>query len=154
MVLRKPKRRPTPSNWAGLKPLGIGEERPNNYLEVFRAARENRDAAGYAWRILTEGVCDGCALGTTGLRDWTLDGVHVCNVRLRLLRLNTMPALDTSLLADADALASRSSAELRDLGRLPYPMLRRRGEGGFTRISWDQALDLAAERIAASTPDR
>lgn len=43
MALRKPKRRPTPSNWASLKPLGIGEQRPNNYREVFRAARENRD---------------------------------------------------------------------------------------------------------------
>ncbi len=29
----------------------------------------------FAWRILTQGVCDGCALGTTGLRDWTIDGV-------------------------------------------------------------------------------
>jgi molybdopterin-dependent oxidoreductase alpha subunit len=153
-MLRKPKRRPTPSLWASWKPFGLGEQRPNNYREVFRAAWENRDNAPYAWRILSRGVCDGCALGTTGLRDWTLDGVHVCNVRLRLLRLNTMPALDTSLLADAEALASRSSAELRDLGRLPYPMLRRRGERGFTRVSWDQALDLAAERIAASTPER
>ena len=25
MALRKPKRRPTPSNWASLKPFGIGE---------------------------------------------------------------------------------------------------------------------------------
>jgi molybdopterin-dependent oxidoreductase alpha subunit len=121
---------------------------------VFRAARENRDAAGYAWRILTEGVCDGCALGTSGLRDWTLDGVHLCNIRLRLLRLNTMPALDPSLLADAGALAGRTSAELRELGRLPHPMLRRRGEPGFTRLSWDEALDLAAERIGASAPQR
>lgn len=26
------------------------------------------------------------------LHDWTLDEIHLCNVRLRLLRLNTMPA--------------------------------------------------------------
>ena len=54
-MLRKPKRRPTPSTWASFKPLGIGEQRPNNYREVFRAARENRDRAGYAWRILKIG---------------------------------------------------------------------------------------------------
>jgi molybdopterin-dependent oxidoreductase alpha subunit len=153
-MLRKPKRRPTPSLWASWKPFGLGEQRPNNHGEVLRAVWENRDNAGYAWRILSRGVCDGCALGTTGLRDWTLDGVHVCNVRLRLLRLNTMPALDPAVLADAGALARRSSAELRELGRLPYPMLRRRGEPGFSRIGWDEALDRAAERIAATSPDR
>ncbi|HEX2466636.1 MAG TPA: FdhF/YdeP family oxidoreductase [Solirubrobacterales bacterium] len=153
-MLRKPKRRPTPSLWASWKPFGLGEQRPNNYREVFRAAWENRDNARYAWRILSRGVCDGCALGTTGLHDWTIDSVHICNVRLRLLRLNTLPALDPALLADADALARRSSADLRGLGRLPYPMLRRRSEPGFTRVSWDEALDLAAERVRASAPDR
>ena len=154
MALRKPKRRPTPSNWASLKPFGIGEQRPNNYSEIWRAIKENRDAPGYAWRILTRGVCDGCALGTSGLHDWTIDGVHLCNIRLRLLRLNTMPALDPAVLANAEALAQRSGGELRDLGRLPYPMLRRRGEPGFSRISWDEALDMVAERIRESSPDR
>jgi molybdopterin-dependent oxidoreductase alpha subunit len=153
-MLRRPRRGPTPSLWASWKPFGLGEQRPNNYREVFRAAWENRDNARYAWRILSRGVCDGCALGTTGLRDWTIDGIHVCNVRLRLLRLNTMPALDPSLLADAEALAARPSAELRGLGRLPFPMLRRRGQPGFHRITWDDALDLAAERIRDSAPER
>jgi molybdopterin-dependent oxidoreductase alpha subunit len=152
--LRKPKRRPTPSTWASWKPLGIGEQRPNNYGEVLRAAWENRDRAGYAWRILSEGVCDGCALGTRGLRDWTIDGIHICNVRLRLLRLNTMPAMDPAVLADVAALERRSSAELRALGRLPYPMRRRQGEPGFRRISWDEAMRIAASRIGAAAPDR
>ena len=33
-------------------------------------------------------------------------------------------------------------------------MLRRRGEAGFSRVSWDQALDLAASRIRDTAPDR
>jgi anaerobic selenocysteine-containing dehydrogenase len=143
-----------PSNWASLKPFGMGEEHPNNYLELWNAFRENRDQARYAWRILTQGTCDGCALGTKGMRDWTTRQVHLCNVRLRLLRLNTMPALDVALLADVTPLARQRSAELRDLGRLPYPMVRRRGEPGFTRTGWDEALDLIAKRIRASTPER
>ncbi|MBI4520979.1 MAG: formate dehydrogenase, partial [Gemmatimonadetes bacterium] len=93
-----------PANWASLKPFGIGEQRPNNYLEITRAIRENRDQLGYAWRILKQGTCDGCSLGTMGLRDWTVDEVHLCNVRLRLLRLNTMPALDPAALADVASL--------------------------------------------------
>ncbi len=143
-----------PSLWASRKPLGIGEQRPNNYLEIWKAFWENRDQLGFAWRILNHGVCDGCALGTAGLKDWTLDGVHLCNVRLRLLRLNTMPALDLRMLEDVAALRGRRSEELRALGRLPYPMVRRKGDPGFTRVTWDEALDLTAARIRATVPDR
>jgi hypothetical protein len=28
-----------PSNWASLKPFGMGEEHPNNYLELWSAFR-------------------------------------------------------------------------------------------------------------------
>jgi molybdopterin-dependent oxidoreductase alpha subunit len=143
-----------PSLWASRKPFGIGEQRPNNYLEIWNAIRENRRNLRYAWRILKHGVCDGCALGTTGLHDWTLDEIHLCNVRLRLLQLNTMPALDPRMLKDVSSLAGKRSVELRRRGRLPYPMVRRRGEHGFQRVSWDDALDLIAERIRATSPDR
>ncbi len=153
---RRTKRRKglKPSLWVGLKPFGFGEQRPNNYKEVFRAVAENRGNARYAWRILKDGCCDGCALGTTGMHDWTIEGVHLCNIRLRLLRLNTMPALDVSLLDDVSELEKMSSKELRDLGRLPYPMIRRPGDKGFTRISWEEALDLAVAAIKGTTPDR
>lgn len=153
-MLRKPKKRWTPSNWASWKPFGIGEQYPNNYWEVFRAIWLSRDRLPYAWNILNQGVCDGCALGTTGMQDWTLDGIHLCNVRLRLLRMNTMPAFDPNLLADVGQLQMHKSSELRELGRLPYPMIRRCGEKGFRRVSWDEALDVIATRIRATTPDR
>ncbi|MBO0867774.1 MAG: FdhF/YdeP family oxidoreductase [Micromonosporaceae bacterium] len=143
-----------PGNWASLKPFGIGEGRPNNYLEILKAIKENRGSLKYAWRILRQGTCDGCALGTKGLHDWTMREVHLCNIRLRLLRLNTMPALDPGLLADAATLAGRSGAQLRELGRLAHPMLRRAGEPGFTRIDWDTALDLAAGQIRGCDPHR
>src|SRR5207248_8561215 len=142
----------TPSLWASWKPFGIGEQRPNNYAEVLHAAWDNRDRAGYAWRILSEGVCDGCSLGTRGLHDWTMSGIHLCNARLRLLRLNTMPAMAPDALADVDPLRGRTSAELRELGRLPWPMLRRAGERGFRRIGWEEAMELAASRISAAGP--
>src|SRR5438046_2443352 len=113
----------TPQHWASWKPLGIGEQRPNNYKELWRALRDNRGNLRYAWRILTRGVCDGCALGTTGMRDWTLPEIHLCNVRLRLLSLNTMSAMPEGALADVEALAGKTSAELRALGRLAHPLL-------------------------------
>jgi molybdopterin-dependent oxidoreductase alpha subunit len=143
-----------PSLWAGIVPNGLGQVKPNHYLDMVKVAWRNRDQLPFAWRILSRGVCDGCALGTTGMKDFTLTGVHLCTVRLNLLRLNTMPSLTVSKLRDAESLSRLSSAELRDLGRLPYPFVRRKGEGGFRRVSWDDALGLIAERIRATTPER
>ena len=99
-----------------------------------RALWENRDQAGYAWRIISQGVCDGCALGVAGLHDWTQDGVHLCNIRLRLLRLNTMGALDTSLLGGCDdATRPRPAPNCANLAGCRYPMVRRKGDTGFSR---------------------
>jgi molybdopterin-dependent oxidoreductase alpha subunit len=143
-----------PRLWASRIPRDPGEQKPNHYLEMARVAWANRDQLPYAWRILTRGVCDGCALGTTGLKDWTLDGVHLCMVRLELMRLNTAPALDPERLADVGRLAGLSSQQLRDLGRLPEPMLRRAGEAGFRVVSWDEAYAAAAAAIQRADPRR
>jgi molybdopterin-dependent oxidoreductase alpha subunit len=148
------KKRWTPKHWASLRPFGIGLQRPNNYKELLRALSENRDELGFAWRILSQGVCDGCALGTTGMHDWTLDGVHLCNIRLRLLRLNTMPAIDMHVLNDVKSLDTKNGHDLQDLGRLAYPAVRRNGDAGFSRVSWDEALDLIAGRIQNTSHDR
>ncbi len=124
------------------------------FREMARVAWENRDRLPYAWRILNHGVCDGCALGTAGMKDWTIDGVHLCWVRLNLLRLNTAGAFDPALLADAGPLAERSERELRSLGRLPAPMVRRRGEPGFRPLVWEEALGLVAHRLRGIDPRR
>jgi molybdopterin-dependent oxidoreductase alpha subunit len=140
--------------WASAIPRDPTQQKPNHYLEMARVAWENRDQLPFAWRILKRGVCDGCALGTTGLRDWTLDGIHLCMVRLELMRLNTAPALDPGRLADVSHLERLSSRQLRELGRLGEPMVRRAGERGFRVVSWDEALAVAAEKIRAAPPER
>jgi molybdopterin-dependent oxidoreductase alpha subunit len=140
--------------WVSLAPQGIGHQKPFHYGEMMRIAWENRAELPFAWRILRDGVCDGCALGTSGLQDWTIPGVHLCMVRLELLRLNTAPALDLARLDDASALARLSSAELRELGRLPEPLIRRRGDRGFRAIAWNEALDLIAAKVREIDPQR
>lgn len=152
-----PKKHPVkwnPKDWAGLSPNGVGQQKPNHYAEMGKTIWENRDNLPYAWRILSRGVCDGCALGVGGLKDWTMKGPHLCSVRLNLLRLSTMPALEVGVLQDVSKLKNTRSRELRQLGRLPYPMLRRQGEKGFTRISWDEAYDIAAKHIRETAPER
>src|ERR1700730_3510149 len=141
-------------SWVSLTPNGIGQVKPNHYAEIVKTIWRNRDELPFALRILTKGVCDGCALGTTGLHDFTMDGIHLCMVRLDLMRLNTMPALDVKCLDDANRLSRTPATELREIGRLPYRMIRRRGEPGFARASWDEALDVIAGRIARTDPHR
>ncbi len=135
-------------------PFGIGETKPHHFLEMVKIAWRNRRHPLYAWRVLSRGTCDGCALGTSGLKDWTIDGTHLCLVRLNLLELNTMRALDERVWSDVEALRRRSSKELRALGRLAHPMRRRKGEPGFTRGSWDEVWLEVGERWRSFAPER
>jgi len=121
---------------------------------MLRIAWENRDNLGYAHRVLLQGVCDGCALGTSGVRDWTIDGLHLCLVRLNLLRLSTMGPAERDVFADVDALQRLDGRGLRDLGRLPFPLRRRKGERGFIPIPWNEALHELGDRFAKTDPDR
>ncbi|MGH8020376.1 MAG: FdhF/YdeP family oxidoreductase [Opitutaceae bacterium] len=137
-----------------LTPFGLGVRKPKHFRDMAGVVWKNRDNLGYAWKVLSRGVCDGCALGVAGFHDWTIDGVHLCMTRLNLLRLNTMPAMDHERLADLSTLAPLDNRQLRDLGRLAHPMRRRRGESGFTRVSWDEALAAIGRRIQKADAKR
>ena len=138
----------------GWVPYGLDEQHPNAYKDMLATVWENRDQLAYAWRILNDGCCDGCALGTTGMHDWTVKGIHLCAVRLQLLRFNTMPAMDWRLLEDVSALTGKSEKQLRKLGRLAVPMIRRKGDKGFRRISWEDAISTVATRLRGIDPQR
>ena len=137
-----------------LVPFGIGLTKPKHYRDVMKVALRNRDNLGYGWKVLRRGACDGCALGAAGFHDWTLKGIHLCTTRLNLLRLNTMPLLDHYRLEDVSALRRLDDRELRELGRLAYPMVRERGDAGFRRIHWDEAHRRIARRIRDAEPRR
>ncbi len=135
-------------------PFGLGQTKPQHFRDMAKVVWKNKDNLGYAWKVLSRGVCDGCALGVAGFHDWTIKGTHLCMTRLNLLRLNTMPALDVDLLSDISNLRKLDNAQLRELGRLPYPMLREKNANGFRRISWEEAFSRIAKKIRASTPKR
>ena len=147
-------RGPRPRDWVSLVPYGLNQQHPNNYKDILEAIWENRDSLRHAWRILNDGCCDGCALGTSGMHDWTMKGIHLCAVRLQLMRLNTMPAMDWRRLEDVAPLRALDGKALRKLGRLAVPMVRRRGDKGFQRVSWDEAIRLVAQRLRGLDPHR
>jgi len=138
-----------------LVPFGLlSQTKPRHFREMLRVLWDNRGRWGYGLRILRHGVCDGCSLGPRGLRDDVLPGVHLCLSRLKLLRLNTMGPIPDDLLADVERLRKLSNEDLHRLGRVPYPLLRRAGEPGFSRISWPAAVSLMADRWRAAAPER
>ena len=134
-------------------PFGlIGQTRPEHYREMLGVIWENRKEIPYAWNVLQHGVCDGCSLGPYGLRDNVLDGVHLCMRRLKLLKLNTMAALHLPALSDVGRLRRMEPQQLRSLGRLAFPMVRRNGERGFLRVSWEEALEVVCKSIRKTLP--
>ena len=143
-------------DWKGrlksLLPFGLGQVKPKHFRNMMAAGWRNRDNLGYAWKILNRGVCDGCALGVAGFHDWTIPGIHLCMTRLHLLRLNTMPELAAGVLEDVSSLGRMDGVQLRELGRLAYPMLREKGAPGFHRTSWEEAYRRIAERIRQTEP--
>ena len=76
MAVNRRRSNQTTRRYVSPSPIGLGHTKPNHYLEMVKVLGENRDQLSYAWRILNDGCCDGCALGTVGLRDWTIKGVH------------------------------------------------------------------------------
>jgi molybdopterin-dependent oxidoreductase alpha subunit len=140
--------------WRACIPFGLGLRKPKHFRDMIGVAWKNRDNLAYAWKVLSRGVCDGCALGVAGFHDWTIKGTHLCMTRLNLLRLNTMRAFDPKLLSDVSHLQSLDNAHLRDLGRLPAPMLREKGEPGFHPLTWEEAYERIAGRIRKSAPRR
>ena len=138
-----------------LIPFGlVGQSKPHHYREMLGVLWENKAELPYAWNILKHGVCDGCSLGPYGLRDNVMDGVHLCMTRLKLLKLNTMGALDMSATRDINRLRTLAPEKLRSLGRLSYPMIRREGDPGFSRISWDDAFNFITKAIRGTPSHR
>ncbi len=141
-------------SWRKWVPFGLGNDKPQHYRDMLRTVWRNRDNLGYAWRVLNHGVCDGCSLGPYGLKDNVLSGTHLCMTRLNLLRLNTMPAAGDEHFADIDRLRRLSNEELHALGRIPYPMVLRKGDRGFTRVTWERALDVIAAELEGVAAER
>src|SRR5450759_223344 len=138
-----------------LVPFGVlQKEKPRYFSEACKALLQNLDSLPYAYRILSKGVCDGCSLGPQGLHDKVIDGIHLCTTRLRLLRLNTMPPAMDKHLQNIQKLQSLSGQDLMWLGRLSFPMIRRRGEERFERIGWGEVVDVAANVLKGIPPEK
>jgi molybdopterin-dependent oxidoreductase alpha subunit len=136
-----------------LVPFGMNHRSdPHPYRDLLGAVWENKRELSYAWSILKRGVCDGCSLGSYGLHDTVIGGLHLCANRLKLLRLNTMGALAPSAIKDVRRLQALKPEKLRFLGRLAYPMIRWRNDRGFAQIAWPEAFEIIRRAIHDTPP--
>ena len=55
-------KKPDPSLWVSKMPFGLGKIKPHHIRDTMKVVWENKDNLPYATRILTKGVCDGCAI--------------------------------------------------------------------------------------------
>lgn len=140
---------------SSLVPFGMHHRsNPRPYRDLLSAIWENKWHLPYAWNILKRGVCDGCSLGSYGLRDTVVGGLHLCTSRFKLLRLSTMGALNLSVIKDVGRLQALEPEKLRSLGRLAYPMIRRKHDRGFAQIAWPEAFEIICSAIHDTPPPR
>ena len=57
-------------------------------------------------------------------------------------------------MADINYLRTRSNQQLREMGRIPYPFVYRKGDRGFSRVTWEKALELIGKRLSKFHPQR
>ncbi len=134
----------------GRTPGGI-----TTFLEMGRDAVKHGVAGARTLRTLLQGgaVCTGCSLGMCGSED-ELGAFHLCYQGLRRLNEAFYPDLPDQRLADVDSLRQATNKDLTQMGRVTFPLLRRRGDRGFLPVNWGTALDVVADAIVATTPER
>lgn len=136
-------------------PFGIAiRDKPRYYREYWKAMWENRGNLPYALQILKRGLCDRCSLGPAGVHDDAAEGTHLCALRLRQLKHQTMDPVGSEILGDVRPLQDADAGELLELGRLGTPLVRHRDENGLSPIAWDEALDHIGDRLKGLDPLR
>ena len=146
---KRPKRarRLAPDMWVSLRPNGIGLQKPNHYADMAqgrgrtaRAPATHRGSCAGRVRRVRPRAWPGCTTGPSTASTCAPPGSS-CWSSTRAARSTRRASRTSRRCASSRAPSCASSAGS------PIPMRRRRGEPGFRRIAWDEALRLAAGRI-------
>lgn len=107
----------------------------------------------------SKNTCKACALGMGGQKGGMVNEIGeypaVCNKSVQAQSTDIQPAIPDELfdftLSDFNELKPR---ELEKLGRLNTPLYKDKGVDTYRPVDWEWALQLAAERLRATDPDR
>lgn len=109
--------------------------------------------------LTAKNTCKACALGMGGQLGGMTNELgefpSVCNKSVQAQSSDIQPAIPTEVFAHPiDEFASLSAKEIEALGRLDTPIFKEAGKEHYRPIGWDEAMDIAASRLAATDPDR
>ncbi|GHA15997.1 formate dehydrogenase [Devosia pacifica] len=120
----------------------------------------SRIGIGRAAKALgAKNACKACAYGMGGQKGGMTNELgefpSVCNKSVQAQSTDIQPPIPVEIfkhpLADMAELTGR---EMERLGRLNTPLMKRKGSDRYEPIGWDEALDLAADRLRDVEPNR
>ncbi len=122
----------------------------------FHKAREHSGLFEFYRRMSKRNTCKTCALGMSGMKNETGGVLEVCKKSFQAQAADMQPPFDEAFLQQhaLDDLLRMDNKQLEDAGRIPFPLLLEPGATHAQRISWDRALDLAAEALRGTDPAR
>ena len=127
---------------------------------LYTLATINRIGVGKAAKALTaRNTCKACAYGMGGQQGGMTNELgefpSVCNKSVQAQSTDIQPPIPEIVFQHTiDDLSELSARELEQLGRLGTPLCKEPKSDRFVPISWDEALDRAARRLAQVNPQR
>lgn len=142
-------------NETGSKIVGGG---PKKVLYTLQTV--TRMGVGKAAKALTaKNACKACAYGMGGQMGGMTNELgefpSVCNKSVQAQSTDIQPAIPHEIFTHPlTELKELTGREIEHLGRLGDPIYKAKGEDRYRVVDWDWALDHAASRLSATTPDR
>jgi molybdopterin-dependent oxidoreductase alpha subunit len=124
--------------------------------------RKAREAGFFTFlrRMRLHNACKTCAVGMGGQKGgMTNEAGHfpeVCKKSVQAQAADMQPPIAPEFFAEhsLDALSRRNSRELENAGRIGFPLYASASDSHFRRVSWEEALSLAALKMKACAPER
>ncbi len=109
--------------------------------------------------LSSKNACKACALGMGGQRGGMTNELDeypaVCNKSIQAQSSDIQAPIPNALFDfSIKELRALSAHELEHTGRLSQPVFKARGSDHYQPVEWDWALNYAAERFAATKPNR
>lgn len=109
--------------------------------------------------LTAHNTCKACGLGMGGQKGGMTNEAgefpSVCNKSIQAQSTDIQPGIPLEVLTHSlTDLRELDGYELEHLGRLATPIWKPKDSDRYQAIGWDEALDLAAARFRAATPER
>ena len=110
--------------------------------------------------LTSKNTCKSCALGMGGQAGGMVNEIGeypaVCNKSVQAQSTDIQPAIPDALF-DKHTIAELqdlTGKEMETLGRLNTPLYKARDAQAFSRLGWDEALQMVADNLRATKPER